>query len=204
MEEVEMKSLRGIFLVSMLIVVVGFAVVIYMMFWGPDHIETAGRSLKELFKDGDIMPIIIVPIMLVIMFFSIRPLFRIIFPAEIKDGVTTQAKVLKVWDTGVSINDNPQVGLLLEFSLVGGALQQVETKTVVSRLNVALVQPGITAEIKVDPNDFKRLKVLSLDIEQPPAEDAVSRMEELTALRDRKLITEDEYQRKREEILKSI
>lgn len=117
---------------------------------------------------------------------------------------TLQAKVLKVWDTGVSINDNPQVGLLLEISLVGGIPYQVEAKTVVSRLNASLVQPGITAEVMVDPQKPQRMQILALDIDQQPNEDAVTRMEELNALRDKNLITESEYQRKREEILKHL
>jgi hypothetical protein len=132
------------------------------------------------------------------------PFLRIIFPREIKNGVTAQAKVLKVWDTGVSINDNPQVGLLLEVSPPGGNSFQVEAKTMVSRLNAALVQPGITAEVKYDPEKPQRIQILSLNIQGTAPSNAAGRMEELNDLYDKGLITKEEYQQKREEILKAL
>ena len=142
--------------------------------------------------------------MLVIMTVAMVPFFRTIFPGEIKNAVTTQAKVIKVWDTGVSINDNPQVGLLLEFAPPGGSPIQVQSKTIVSRLNAALVQPGVTAEIKYDPAKPTRLQVIKIHAESNAAEDTSARLEELEELRQKNLITELEYKQKREEIIKSL
>lgn len=199
-----MKSVRTIFIISGLIAVLSIGVVVFMMFWGPEPIEFEGKSIPELLESGELVPLIVVPVVLIISGLAILPFIRIIFPAQIKNGVTAQAKVLKVWDTGVSINDNPQVGLLLAVSPPGGNPFQVEAKTVVSRLNVALVQPGTTAEVIFDPLKPKRLQVLTLNIQGIDSPDTAARLEELISLRDRGLITEEEYRQKRQEILDSL
>jgi len=199
-----MKGLRPILLLSSIIAILGLGVTAFMLFWGPDHIDFEGRSLGELLEGGDLVPIIVIPVALIITAVAMRPVFRLAFPAEIKNGVTAQARVMKVWDTGVSINDNPQVGLLLHVAPSMSAAFDVEAKTLVSRLNAALVQPGITAEVKYDPQNPKRLQIVTLNVEGTGSGGAEARLEELKTLLDRRLITEEEYQKKREEILKAL
>jgi hypothetical protein len=157
-----------------------------------------------LWESKDLVPLIVVPIALVIMGVTMVPFFRIAFPDKIENGVNARAKVLKVWDTGVSINDNPQVGLLLEVTPLGGSIFQVETKTIVSRLSVALVQAGTTAEVRYDPQNPKRMRVLNIDVEDAVSGGAVGRMEQLDLMREKGLITQDEYHQKREDILKEL
>lgn len=199
-----MKSVRTIFLISFLGVITSLGVVVYFMFSGPDRLQFSGKSLPEMVQDGTLLGLLIIPVVLIIIGVSLLPFLRIIFPVEIKNGVTAQAKVIKVWDTGVSINDNPQVGLLLEISPPGDNSFQVEAKSVVSRLNAALVQPGITAEVKYDPEKPQRLQILTLNIQDAAPSNAAARMEELNGLYDKGLITKEEYQQKREEILKAL
>jgi hypothetical protein len=199
-----MRGLRPVLLISSIITILGLGFAAFMMFWGPDRVEFEGRSLGDLIKSGDLTPFIVIPFVLIVSAFAMRPVFRLAFPAEIKNGVTAQARVMKVWDTGVSINDNPQVGLLLHITPSMSAAFDVEAKTIVSRLNAALVQPGITAEIKYDPQNPTRLQIITLNIEEIGSGTAESRLEELKALLDRRLITEDEYNRKREEIIKAL
>jgi hypothetical protein len=199
-----MRGLRPVLLISSIITILGLGFAAFMMFWGPDRVEFEGRSLGDLIKSGDLTPFIVIPFVLIVSAFAMRPVFRLAFPAEIKNGVTAQARVMKVWDTGVSINDNPQVGLLLHITPSMSAAFDVEAKTIVSRLNAALVQPGITAEIKYDPQNPRRLQIIKLNIEEIGSGTAESRLEELKALLDRRLITEDEYNRKREEIIKAL
>jgi hypothetical protein len=207
-----MKSIRGVFIVASAIAILSFGVVAFFMFFGPDHIDIAGRSFTELLKDEKFLPIIIVPVVLIITGVTMVPILRTIFPQKIKNGVTAQARVLKVWDTGVSINDNPQVGMLLEVRDIAGSTFQVQGKTIVSRLNAALVQPGITAEIKYDPEKPKRLEIIQLNISSLPAGtggsaapgDTAARLEELNSLRDKGLITPEEYSQKRADILKAL
>ena len=104
----------------------------------------------------------------------------------------------------MTINDNPQIGLLLEFLTKEGVKLQVEAKTIVSRLNVALVQPGLTADVVYDPQNTKRIQVLEIDTSTGSDDSVENRLTQISNLRDKGLLTEDEYKRKRDEIIKSI
>lgn len=199
-----MKSMRKVLLLSGILTLGSLGVVAFLLFWGPDRVDFAGRRLSDLWESKDLVPLIVVPIALVIMGVTMVPFFRIAFPDKIENGVNARAKVLKVWDTGVSINDNPQVGLLLEVTPLGGSIFQVETKTIVSRLSVALVQAGTTAEVRYDPQNPKRMRVLNIDVEDAVSGGAVGRMEQLDLMREKGLITQDEYHQKREDILKEL
>jgi hypothetical protein len=199
-----MRGLRPILLFSSILVILGLGFAAFMSIWGPDRIQFEGRSLGELLQSGEIIPLIVIPLAVIITAFAMRPVFRMAFPPQIKNGVTAQARVTKVWDTGVSINENPQVGLLLHVTPSMSAAFDVEAKTIVSRLNAALVQPGTTADVKYDPQNPKRLQILNLSAEGVGADSAEERLDELKRLLDRRLITEDEYHKKREEVIKAL
>jgi hypothetical protein len=199
-----MKTVRIALIVAGVGTIVALGVVAYAMFWGPDRLDLAGKSLSQLFEQGDLVPLVVIPVVLIISGIVIVPVLRTLFPSEIKNGVNAPARVLQVWDTGVTINDNPQVGLLLEVSPAGAMPFQARAKTIVSRLNVALVQPGVAAEVRFDPKKPQRLRILTLHVQGTSAADAATRMEQLNELRDKGLITESEYREKRQEILKSL
>ena len=199
-----MKSIRIVFILSGVLTLAAMGVAVYLMFRGPEELRLPEKSLPELLESGELVPLIAIPFALIICALVIIPFIRILFPGEIKNGVTASARVLKVWDTGVSINDNPQVGLLLEVSPPGGLSFQEEAKTIVSRLNAALVQPGTTAEVKYDPEKPKRLRVLTIHTQGIASQDTSDRLEELNDLRAKGLITAEEYQKKRDEILKAL
>jgi hypothetical protein len=163
-----------------------------------------GFIVFVLLEFSDLSPVIIILIVLTISTVAIAPFLKFVFPREIKDGIEAQAKVLKVWDTGVSINNNPQIGLLLEISPEGGDPIQIKAKMVVSRLDAALVKPGITAEVIYNSKMPKRLRVLTFHLGGDAHNDNATRLEELESLRDKGLITREEYQQKRKEILKSL
>lgn len=78
---------------------------------------------------------------------------------------------------------------------------QIEVKTVVSRLLVAQIQPGTAAKVEYNPNNPQRIRVLSMDA---AGADAVSRLELLEQMHSKQLITSEEYQQKRSEILKEL
>jgi hypothetical protein len=69
----------------------------------------------------------------------------------LQTGEAAQAKILRIWDTGTSLNDNPQVGMLLEVQAAGRPPFQVETKAFVSRLRLPAIQPGQTVPVRFDP-----------------------------------------------------
>jgi hypothetical protein len=199
-----MKSLRPVLLISSILGILGLGFAVVMLLWGPDHIEFEGREVGDLLGSGDLIPLIVIPISLIIAAVVMLPMLRMAFPGVIKNAISAQARVMKVWDTGVSINDNPQVGLLLHVMPSMSAAFDVETKLVVSRLNAALVQPGITADVKYDAQNPKRLQIVNLNVEGIGAGSAEARLEQLKVLLDKRLITEDEYNRKREEIIQAL
>jgi hypothetical protein len=74
-----------------------------------------------------------------------------------KIGVSAQATVLKVWDTGVTVNNNPRIGMLLQVSPPNGMPYKVETKILISRLETANYQPGISIPVKIDLNNKNKV-----------------------------------------------
>lgn len=78
-----------------------------------------------------------------------------------ENGLPAKAKVLKIWDTGIKVNDDPVVGFLLEVHAEGLEPYQAETKALISILAIPQIQPGKILPVKYDPKDPKRV---ALDI----------------------------------------
>lgn len=76
-------------------------------------------------------------------------------------GETAQAEILKIWDTGMTVNDDPVVGFLLEVHPDGKDSYQAETKLRISRVSVPQVQPGAVVPVRIDRANPQRV---SLDI----------------------------------------
>lgn len=76
-------------------------------------------------------------------------------------GLPAKGKVLKIWETGIRVNDNPVVGFLLEIHAEGMAPYEAETKALISILWIPQIQPGAVLPVKYDPEDPSRI---ALDI----------------------------------------
>jgi hypothetical protein len=186
-----------IFIVLAISLLAGIIPLIFILS-GPDN------PFNGEFNIENWLPVIIIPIVLVIVGFSMRPLFRLFFPPNIKNGITAEAEVLEVRDTGTTINDDPQIALLLEVRPSMAATFQTELKTLVSRLEVANYRPGCKAVVLYDPTNPKRMVLQSFEPATSVASSAEDRLAELVRLKDRGLITPSEYERKREEIIKAL
>jgi len=79
----------------------------------------------------------------------------------LKTGVRAKAKILKVWDTGVTVNQNPQVGMLLEVTPTDRMPFQAEAKQIISRLNPSLYQQGMEVNVRFDPDDTDKVAIES-------------------------------------------
>jgi hypothetical protein len=112
-------------------------------------------QLNTLIAVSTIAPIAITIVVLIFVFMVLRRVFGGMAQnnALLTSGEPAQATVLQLWDTGVSLNDNPQVGLLLEVRPQNRPAYQVQTKSFISRLKVAQVQTGAVVAVKVDPAD---------------------------------------------------
>lgn len=69
------------------------------------------------------------------------------------------ATVTALRDTGVTINEDPEVELDLLVTLEGVEPYAVTHRQVIYRLAVAGFQPGATVPVKVDPQDLQSLIV---------------------------------------------
>ncbi len=66
-------------------------------------------------------------------------------------GQPAEAKILKISDTGTTINRNPVVRLLLEVHPLGEAVFQAETEGLIPFLQIPQIQPGAMVRVKYDP-----------------------------------------------------
>jgi hypothetical protein len=76
---------------------------------------------------------------------------------QIENGILGQATILRIWETGITVNDRPQVGFSLNVQHPDGSSYEAETKAVVSLINLPQVQPGATVAVKIDPNNRSRV-----------------------------------------------
>jgi len=106
---------------------------------------------------------IIVPIAIaiVVIFFVMR-MTRGLSAGSIKNGVTAQGTILRTWDTGTTINDNPVVGFALNVTPTTEPAFQVEMKQIVSRIQIGAFLPGAQVQVMYDPNDHKKVKIQSV------------------------------------------
>ena len=67
------------------------------------------------------------------------------------------AVVTALRDTGVTVNENPQIELDLDVTVEGMPVYPVTHRQVISRLAVAGFQPGATVPVRVDPQQPRTL-----------------------------------------------
>jgi hypothetical protein len=74
-------------------------------------------------------------------------------------GIVGQATIDAVNDTGVTVNDNPQIELALTVTVPGRDPYQASLTQVISRLTIASFQPGTTVPVHVSPDDPQVLMI---------------------------------------------
>jgi len=85
--------------------------------------------------------------------------YRLIFRPMInagrlqKTGLPGTARILEVRDTGVTINRNPQVKLILEVKNSFGQKYNAQCRVLVSRINPGAYMPGMEVPVKIDPKN---------------------------------------------------
>jgi hypothetical protein len=74
-----------------------------------------------------------------------------------KDGIPGKAKILEVIETNITVNNNPQVKLVMELKNKSGEFYNAQCKTVVSRKSPVFFQPGKEVKVKIDPDNEKNV-----------------------------------------------
>lgn len=78
-------------------------------------------------------------------------------------GVDATATIIKTWDTGTRINNNPQVGMLLNvIPKPGVAPFEAELVHTVSIVQLPLFQPGAQLNVKYDPAKPSHVAIVSV------------------------------------------
>ncbi|HEY9078248.1 MAG TPA: hypothetical protein VIO61_17060 [Anaerolineaceae bacterium] len=68
-------------------------------------------------------------------------------------GVQGEATVLALEDTGMRINDDPRVSMVLEVRVPGYAAYQVRKTTTIPMIRIGQVQVGMVVPVIADPQD---------------------------------------------------
>ena len=74
-----------------------------------------------------------------------------------KEGIPGRALIKEVHDTGVTVNNSPQVKLILEVKSSLGQVYTTTLRTLVSRLQPQLFQAGMTVPILIDLKDENKV-----------------------------------------------
>ena len=118
-------------------------------------------QLNTLITLGVVLPVVFGIGITVIALVWVRKFMRNVTGAHLQDGTPAQATILRIWDTGTTLNDNPVVGFLLEVRPPNLPAYQAESKSMIPRLSISQFQPGATVPVKIDPQNQARV---ALDI----------------------------------------
>lgn len=75
----------------------------------------------------------------------------------LKNGNEATATILKVWQTGLKVNINEQIGLRLQVQAPDGDTYEAEIKAVVPKVMLDQYREGGTVQVNVDPYDRTRV-----------------------------------------------
>jgi hypothetical protein len=71
-----------------------------------------------------------------------------------KTGEHAEAVVIQIWDTGITVNNDPVIGLLVEVHPPDRPAYQAKIpKSLVSRVHIPQFQPGSRVAVRIDPGN---------------------------------------------------
>jgi hypothetical protein len=69
-------------------------------------------------------------------------------------GVAASARIVEIWDTGITVNQDPVIGMKVEVSRADGTTYSATIpKSLISRLDIPRFQPGSVVDVRIDPQD---------------------------------------------------
>ena len=75
-----------------------------------------------------------------------------------RSGEAAEAVVVEIWDTGITVNHDPVVRLLVDVQPTNRpAYRATIAKSLISRVHVSRFQPGARVPVRIDPNDPQRV-----------------------------------------------
>ena len=80
----------------------------------------------------------------------------------LETGLQANGKIVEVWDSGITVNRQPQIGMKIEVYPQTGMPFTSETNMIISRLQTSFYQPGVSCTVRYDPNNKKTVAIESL------------------------------------------
>ncbi len=77
----------------------------------------------------------------------------------IKDGIELQGEILSVCETGLEVNDTPEIEMMLLIEFPDGTKQEIKHRCFVNLLDLSKLSPGISIPVCIDPIKTERLVV---------------------------------------------
>ncbi len=105
-----------------------------------------------------------------------------------KTGLPGKATILEVKDTGVTINNNPQVKLMLEVKNSYGQKYNTQCRVLVSRINPNMFMPGMEVPVLIDPKNEQNVVIDYRAGKQPTTSAASSLAQPNTAALEAELL----------------
>jgi len=109
---------------------------------------------------GSIMAVIFVAIFGGVWWSIFRPMGQ--QSKLLQTGVPAQGVITRLWDTGVTINNNPEIGLEVQVTPSTGMTFIAKTKKVISRLETSYYQPGTAVQVRYNPDDTSKIAIESI------------------------------------------
>jgi hypothetical protein len=78
----------------------------------------------------------------------------------LKEGTPVKGEILEISDTGVTLNDSPQIKLKIRVIPTVGSPYETTMKTFVSRINPNVYMPGQTVDLKVSKKDKMKIVIV--------------------------------------------
>lgn len=151
------KVSKGLILGVMAIpLLTGIGFLIIGLLTSPEALSDDGSLLKNQYYLMGAASILCPSIILagVLLFYKLSN-DRVAFLLE--NGIQGVAEILSRQQTGVYINELPQVKFLLQVTLPGRESYKVEHKNVVSMLDLGSINVGAKLPVFVDPNNEKNI-----------------------------------------------
>ena len=69
-------------------------------------------------------------------------------------GTAAKATILRIWDTGITVNDDPVIGMDIQvYPEEGETWRATIPKSLISRLDIPQIQPGQIVPVRFDPQN---------------------------------------------------
>jgi len=101
-------------------------------------------------------------------YFLFRWLRKSYDSGTVQNGVSAPATILRMWDTGTTVNNDPMVRFSLEVIPPDGQAFQVECKQSISHLEMGAFTAGASVTVFYDPTNHKMIHITAMNAAAVP------------------------------------